>query len=283
MRGQMRRLAMIAVAALGGLFTDQAIGQIEDQPDVFTSLAIAGKPTKVDLPNGNYKLVYKNADGQTVKTAEFEPSGSMLIHIAQPVNETSVVRLSNDGRSFSVRMRKFEDHPEILGRRRPAEETVLVYRSGFLYEKSVYPGKMGHIDYHNRTVTRYTPAPDAKPVTTREKLDLQKDEWVEVSMFAGKWVLFAKGQEQPWSYSFVESLGVTELRQEGKTWLLVFGIQSQTRNVVLPAAAVDHFRFTRRLIQLRGDAATGCLEFWLTPDLTTMNFEKTDLVLRWKG
>ena len=96
---------------------------------------------------------------------------------------------------------------------------------------------------------------------------------------AGTWRLLINGEQQPGTLTFDESGPTAALKKDSKLWLLILFPKSADRRVTVPADAKVRFAFGRQLIQLRGEAASGRLEFWATPDLVDPEFRKTKYAL----
>jgi hypothetical protein len=95
----------------------------------------------------------------------------------------------------------------------------------------------------------------------------------------GKWRLLINDQQQPGEFTFEKSGPTTVLKKDSKLCMLVFGANLPTRSASIPAEAEVRLDFGRQLIQIRGEAASGRLEFWATPDLLSPEFQKTKYVL----
>lgn len=271
-------ITALALFALVVVLTEPALGQIDDLPPTIGSHYTVGNPTKVPLKNGGYQMVYKNKEGHTFRIIEYAPAGSM-IQVTRMVKDSSISAIGKGGKLYDVTITTYEDDPEKFGEVLRAGEVVLTYENGVLTEKSVYKVKYGYVVPDLRTITRYA-GRNPEGVTQREVRDPATREWRKASPFAGTtWRLEVDGKQQAGEYTFTESPAITEIRHDSKAWLLMFGPNVEKRNVVVPAESKDHLGFARKLIQLRGNADAGRLEFWLTPDLTTTGFQPTKYAL----
>lgn len=268
----------LAVFAFVVVTAGQALGQLDEVPSSIDSIDPVGEPKKVQLENGGYQLVSKNKHGQTIGVEEYEPAGAML-RVIRKVKESRMVWISMDRKSVGVSVKTYEDDPAKIGQTRSVGETVFKYDEGVLREKSAFRAVDGYIVPDERTVTRYTPGQKPEGVTQREKRDPKTRKWVKDSPYTGIWRIEAEGKQQPGDYSFLEAPGVSEIRHDEKVWLLMLGSQIEKRTVVVPDSSKDHLGFRGRFIQLKGNADAGRLEFWLTPDQTTMDFQPTKYVL----
>lgn len=96
---------------------------------------------------------------------------------------------------------------------------------------------------------------------------------------AGTWRLLINGEPQPGRLTFDESGPTAALKKDSKLWLLILFPKSADRRVTVPAEAQIRFAFGRQLVQLRGEAASGRLEFWATQDLVDPELRKTKYAL----
>jgi hypothetical protein len=277
----MRRInlsAIIGVIVLAGI--GQVLGQIEDKPpQILGSPFHIERPVKVPLDNGGHKLVYKNNAGFTFRIIEYAPAGGMF-QVVRMVKDSHVVGYGREGKLYSVRIETYQDDPNKIGEVERATSIEFTYEEGKLTEKQVYRVENGYAVSGLRTITRYT---DQNPqgITQREKrVPGTVRDWVKASPYEGTtWSLEVDGKKQTGAYTFEEGPSITAIRHDSKTWLLMFNSQIEKRSVVLPAESKDHLGFAGKLIQLRGSADAGRLEFWLTPDLTVGEFQKTRYVL----
>lgn len=251
--------------------------QVADIPSTVTTMYHSSEPEKINFENG-FKLVYKSKGGEPVRVVEYVNSGSIM-RVTRKVKETYVSWVANDGKSHSVTVETYDESQTGSGVR-VTLVSRLAFEGGVLIEKADHKGNNGSIDFRtSRTVTRYPAGSGPEGVTQRERFDLKLDKWIKISPLAGKWRLEIDGNQQAGEYTFAESAAITEIRHDSKVWLLMFGPIVEKRNVVLPGESKDHLAFAKRLIQLRGNANEGRLEFWLTPDLTTSEFQTTKYAL----
>lgn len=241
------------------------------------------EPEKVALETGKYKLVYRNESKVVVREEIYELRGSM-IQVPRKV-EATVFTFHPNGKRRSVGVHTFGEDPNKIDASKGGpviRQDVTEYNpDGSPLERIVYQQENGKTNIDNRTVTKWPPGSGPAGVTHREKFNRKSGRYeiVKTSAYAGKWRLETDGQKNPGEYTFDESPGVAVLRHDSKVWLLVLSLKSDPRTVTLPAEANDQLGFARRLIQLRGDATSGRLEFWLTPDLTVGEFKKTSHAL----
>lgn len=268
-----------AVLAVFALSAGHAMGQIDDLPSKIESLAGPEKREKVQLENGRYNMVEKNHNGQVISVLEYAPIDGKP-DVVRKVKESWVSGIANGGTSITVMVVNYEDDPNKVGTVRDASETILRYEAGVLREKVVHKAKNGVLDYNKRTITRYAPGAAPEGVTQREKrIDWETNTWRKVSPFDGTWRLEVGGKQQQGEIKFAEDPGLITIQQDSKVWLLMFKSQTDRRTVIVPAVSNDHLGFARKFIQLRGDADSGRLEFFLTPDETTMDFKPTTYAL----
>lgn len=285
MKSQLSRFKVLlfAIAGVAGVHNASITvnGQSLDNseiPAVLTTLAVEGEPERIDLDEGNYKLVYRNKDKQPVKVLEFGVAGGSMIQVVKMIKSTKATTTLDSGKSIGVEVETFEESQTTLtGVRRKGIATYL-YVGGTLKEKVVHRVNKGQTDYGYRTITRYEAGGDPNGIARREKQNAT-GKWVADSPFSGTWYVEKDGKREAGEYTFLESPAVFTIQHDAKTWLLMLNPQSETHPIALPASSKDHLGFAGRLIELRGNADAGRLEFWLTRDLVNAGFQKSSFAL----
>lgn len=113
---------------------------------------------------------------------------------------------------------------------------------------------------------------------------LKKSKSAASTSLAGKWRLLVNGQPESGEFTFVEfkETGLAELRKDSKLWVTIVAPDLSNRIVSLVKKSDAPFSIMQNF-ELRGEAASGRLEFWATPDHSTPEYQKTKYALVREG
>ncbi len=221
---------------------------VERRLDIKVGTGVKPRDNAADNANNNAAEEFNGEESKPAAEADAEANDAVIEAMARRLEQLQVTGSKADLEQF-VDYLKQEIKKEI--ERRPTRRNRLA-RLEMMFEQA---------------------SNELRTAKESEKTEDKK------SSYDGIWRLFVNGQRQPGEYRFIESPGLPLLTSGSRPWLLVFGLKSERRRLELPASARDELGFARRFKELRGDARTGRLEFWLTADEFTQDFKKSDYEL----